>query len=755
VRRERSPPLTVEKNGVPHLVGIAFFVSGIAGLVYQVAWQRILALHSGVGIYSVAIIVAAFMAGLGLGSHLGGRLSLRLAPRRALGVFGALELGIGAFGAGSCALYYDLVYERAATLYSSTWQAAALHVAALILPTGMMGMTLPVLVRATVRDVPSAGATVGLLYAVNILGASAGALLTPWVLIRSFGIRGAVLAAALANATAGLTALGVAAAGWRRNEAGAVSSEAPPEAPGQQRHPFRLWVALYALSGFCALSLEILWFRLLDVAVRSTAFTFGTLLAFYLLGSGLGCLAGIPLAKRLRRPLRAFLLCQCLLLVYAGLAALALVALPTGLPLYEWFVRYWDSPREFALGSDWDASFLFHLYVLLPSALFGPATLLMGLSFPALQRAVHDDAITSGGKVGQLQAANIAGCVAGSLGIGLVSLTAVGTAGSLRLLMLCGVVFALVGMRREGGARSWAALALALVALAASFPTTDGFWRRLHGPRVESFFEEDASGVGGMVQRQPGRWLVFVNGRTHSGLPFGGIHSQLGAAPALVHHAPRDVAIVGLGSGDTAWASACRPETRTVTVFEILGPQPLLMQRLDRREEIPTLRSFLADPRLRIRIADGRNALKQDQTRYDLIEADALLPHVAYAGNLYSVEFFRECARRLKPRGIMCSWAPTARVFLSFTQVFPYVLRDRSGLVLIGSLKPLRVEPDAWLARLESPATRAYLGARLAQDAADMLKSFVEVPRRRNFLPERLNLDLFPRDEFQVPLSRR
>jgi hypothetical protein len=160
--------------------------------------------------------------------------------------------------------------------------------------------------------------------------------------------------------------------------------------------------------------------------VRSTAFTFGTLLAFYLLGSGLGCLAGIPLAKRLRRPLCAFLLCQCLLLAYAGLAALALVSLPAGLPLYEWFVRYWDGPREFALGSDWDASFLFRLYVLLPSALFGPATLLMGLSFPALQRAVHDDAITSGRKVGQLQAANIAGCVSGSLGVGLPSGDALG-----------------------------------------------------------------------------------------------------------------------------------------------------------------------------------------------------------------------------------------------------------------------------------------------------------------------------------------
>jgi hypothetical protein len=119
------------------------------------------------------------------------------------------------------------------------------------------------------------------------------------------------------------------------------------------------------------------------------------------------------------------------------------------------------------------------------------------------------------------------------------------------------------------------------------------------------------------------------------------------------------------------------------------------------------------------------------------------------------VKFIRECARRLKPRGIMCSRAPTARVFLSFTQVFPYVLRDRSGLVAIGSSRPLRVEPDAWLARLRSAEVSAYLGPRLVEDVASMLVDFDEVPHRRNVLPERLNLDLFPRDEFQVPLSQR
>src|SRR5437773_2470645 len=180
--------------GVLPAVGAAFFVSGISALVYQIAWQRILALHSGVGIYSIAMIVAAFMAGL---------------------------------------------------------------------------------------------------------GASAGAWLTPWFLIRYPGSRGAIGIAAAGNVSAGLAALALYA--WLRPReanryepsvpsAGRTASSAP-SASSPPRSLF-LWIGLYASSGFCALALEIVWFRLIDVAVKSRAYTFGTVLAIYLLGAAAGSLAG-------------------------------------------------------------------------------------------------------------------------------------------------------------------------------------------------------------------------------------------------------------------------------------------------------------------------------------------------------------------------------------------------------------------------------------------------------------------------------
>src|SRR5512134_3930907 len=124
-----------------------------------------------------------------------------------------------------------------------------------------MGMSLPLLVRAMLRDVRTAGRTIGYLYGINMLGASAGAFAAPWLLLPSGGIPGAVGVAAAGNLLAGLGALVLAR--------GASAAQGEPEAPesaslGPTTHPFGLWLSLYALSGFVALSLEILWFRLVD-----------------------------------------------------------------------------------------------------------------------------------------------------------------------------------------------------------------------------------------------------------------------------------------------------------------------------------------------------------------------------------------------------------------------------------------------------------------------------------------------------------
>jgi predicted membrane-bound spermidine synthase len=484
----------------------------------------------------------------------------------------------------------------------------------------------------------------------------------------------------------------------------------------------------------------MLWFRIVDIVEKSTAFTFGTVLGVYLLGMGVGSLLAIPWVKRARRPLLTFLRCQCLLVAYSAAAIALLVAVLPETPFYRTFARRLGEIGPFVPNTGVE---LVLVYGALPLLLFGPPTVLMGFSFPILQRGVHDEVRTSGRKVGFLQAANIAGCVLGSLLVALVSLRTIGTAGTLRCLLGLGLGFAAVGAYYYGLRKLWVPAA-GLGLLLTLVPSQDRLWHGLHAlESPDAIVEEDATGVV-LINRQKSVWLFWSQGLRNSRLPYGGVHTVLGAVPAVVHPNPQSVAIIGLGSGDTAWAAGCRRETSDVTVYEIVGPQLHALRRLSESQAIPELRSLLADERYAILTADGRNAVTHGPRLWDVIEIDALWPHSAYAGNLYSVEFLSRCARKLKPRGIMCSWAPTARIHATFRQAFAYVLELSEGKILLGSNEPIPLDVAAWRARLAEPAVQRYLGRARSREVDDYLGS----ARPASGPLMELNEDLFPRDEF-------
>jgi predicted membrane-bound spermidine synthase len=692
------------------------------------------------------------MLGLGLGSHLGGVASTRVTARRALILFAGCELGIAGYGALSRPLFYDWLYVRHGWLYAQPLRGALLHFATLLVPTLLMGMSLPFLTRAMVRRAETAGGTIAFLYGINVLGAAAGALATPWVFMRHYGVAAALWGAVAANLVAGLSALALAL--WRSGAEGAAEAPAggarPATAAGEAGR-FGSWIALYALSGFCALALELLWFRMMEVSVKSSAYTFGTVLALYLFGSGVGAMAGIALAPRIGAPRRAFLACQCLLLLYACAAIALLVWTPPTIQGYSWLYDLWGGRRSFNLGGKMNVGALLRLYVLFPLALFGVPTVLMGLSYPILQRAVQDDPGTSGWKVGVLQAANIAGCVAGSLLVGLGTLTWLGTTGTFRLLAVVGLVFAALGLREPGGRRLFLSLGALLALAAVLVPSQRRFWLRLHGTDVQaSLLEEDATGVVALVPDRKA-WQVWAGGRWHSTLPFSGLHTTLGAAPAVIHPSPREVAIIGLGSGDTAASAGCRRDVdQRVTVFELYAPEQRLLGLLAAQGDAPAkLVQFLDDPRYSFPIADGRNAIDRGGRLYDLIEADALWPTAPYAGNLYSLEFFQMCAGRLRPGGLVTTWLPSSRVRATFLSVFPHAV-EISGQAAIGSLSPIPIDLALWKERLFDPRNVAYLGRPRAMAVWAELQS-VQPVERNPVPPGQINRDLFPRDEFNTP----
>jgi hypothetical protein len=204
------------------------------------------------------------------------------------------------------------------------------------------------------------------------------------------------------------------------------------------------------------------------------------------------------------------------------------------------------------------------------------------------------------------------------------------------------------------------------------------------------------------------------------------------------------VAVIGLGSGDTAWAAGLRRETGSVTVFEISSPQPRILRRIVRERSLPELAGFLADPRVAIRLEDGRRALEALRGEgFDAIETDAIWPESAGSGNLYSLEFFSTCARRLRPGGLMCTWAPTPRVRATFRSVFEHVLDVDGGQILIGSRYPIEIDLPAWEARLRQ--AEGYLGELRARAVLDRLRTLAPASGPIDILPNR---DLVPRDEF-------
>jgi predicted membrane-bound spermidine synthase len=774
-----------------------FVLSGAAALLYQIVWQRLLVLFSGSDVYSSTLVIASFMAGLGIGHLIGGHVADRRSPRTCLKLFALAEAAIAVFGIGSGFLYYDVLYQRLGPLGLPSSVIAPILFVSLLWPTFFMGVSLPLLARATTEDLERAAARIGQLYGFNTLGAAAGALSATWLLLPRFGLSGALWIGAGANLVCALTvlwslrhtAVSASASAATSTSAARVDSaagRAPIE--GRWQPTFIGWAVVYGLAGFLALSLEIVWFRLLGVIVKSTAFTFGTLLAVYLAGLGSGALAGIRSVSRFRRPAAVFLMLQGAVGFATGLVLLIFLGLVTRV---GWLQAYFAGYEPLNVGQNlrrlqlrafiegriftdpahslpWEAVML---YLLVPALLIGPPTFLMGFSFPVLQRLVQTDFERLGRHVGALLVSNIAGSAAGTLLTGWLALNVLGTAGTIKALLILSLVFPVVALlvvprasslstrtflSSRGGGIALAATVILVVLLQ---PRAGMLWSTLHGASVDRIvFGEDATGLSVLRltgEKAPTGTTVFVNGLGQSAMPYGGIHTALGLLPAFIHPHPKRIAVIGLGSGDTAYAAAGRPDVEEITCIEIVGPQLDTLRALVPRYPYGGLSGLLSDPRIHHVAADGRLTLMRASARYDIIEADALRPSSAYSGNLFSDGYFELLRRRLQPQGLAVTWSPTARVHRAFVRVFPYVLVLPD--ILLGSNEPIVFDREAVLARLRDPRAHAHYAR--AGIAADELATayLVEVARYtpdfdRSTLTD-FNTDLFPRDELDRPAA--
>lgn len=693
---------------------------------------------------------------------------------------------------GSKTIYYDYLYLQHYSLAESPSILVVTLFVSLLWPTFFMGVSLPLLARGLTHEIEAAAGTVGALYGINTLGAATGSLVTTWILLRQFGFETILRIGAVLNLSAALCGLLLAVylfhlrGSFQGHAVDAIRDNGALSTVAQEESGFRasFWILIYALSGFIALSLEVLWFRLLGIMLKSTAFTFGSLLAIYLGGLAVGTLLGIALVGRSRMPTRAFLILQAGIGLYAALALSLLIGTVSQLSFLAPFWQYFgeSSPmdvgaaagaiQQYLSGSGpltVDANRLamrfLDLYVILPVFLIGPPTLMMGLSFPYLQKVVQKNAAYLGRRVGWLQTANIAGSMLGTFLTGWVWLPWLGTPGTLRLLaVLAGVFLVLWAQFQSSRSRRWKLVAslgvVALVVSVCSFvPDPATLWAKLHGmPADRITFAEDGTGLSVLKSSRTdfvGPTDVYLNGRSQSWIPYGSIHSMLGALPALIHPNPKEIAIIGLGSGDTVFHVGGRPETAEITCIEIVGPQLSTLDLLASRQDYPALLSILEDKRIRYVISDGRVYIMQHGRKYDIIEADALHPESAYAGNLYSEEYFKLIRDHLNPGGLAVTWSPTGRVYDTFVKVFPYVLSF--DVVLIGSNEPINLDLNVIDARLEDPFTREYYQWSFV-DMKETIRSFLDTYKPKLLGPADVrpavvdtNSDLFPMDEYLIP----
>lgn len=795
IRSSQTPPpslapVDTHRGAFAWLLAV-FFASGFAALLYQVIWQRLLAIFSGADVFSVTIIVAAFMAGLGCGHLVGGHVADRVSRLRCLVWFAAAEIAIALFALASRWFYYDVLYERLGALALPTPLLAGVLFLAVAWPTFFMGVSLPLLARAFTGSLDSAARTVGSLYGWNTLGAAVGAFVTTWFLLRHFDFSTILRLGAAINLLCAASVIPLQRLVGREFEAG----ESPSPSAGATSSVAPLfglpvWLGLYALSGMIALSLEIAWFRVLGVAVKSTSFTFGTLLAIYLGGVASGSIVGSrALVRPSPHPAARFLALQAGIAVYAALALAALTALVDRLPWLAPLWAYFDAPEPLAIlvaietiaahplgflasrAPDAETTRLFFaLYALLPIALIAVPTFLMGLSFPYLQRAVQTDALFLGRRVGWLQTANIAGSLTGSILTGFVLLPMLGTPGTFRLLALLACVFLALWPRARGVGPLHptpivlaAGIAVAIVGL----PGARAFWSKLHATDPDSvLFAEDASGLSLIRPTQPSRaeqgHVVLAGGLELSLIPFGayeGAHTLMGALPLLLHPHPERVGVIGLGSGDTTYAAGGHPDVKTVETIEIVGSQLDVLRAFARENPDPGVARLLSDERFRFYIGDGRTHVRRDPQGYDVIEADALRPGSAYAGNLYSLEYFALLRASLRPGGLAVSWLPTPRVERTFVRSFPHVLLFES--IGIGSESPIPFDRKELLARCNGEWVRSYydaVGIPLCRIVETRLAARAPVrvgPEQDRSRIRDVNSDLFAKDEFLHRGTRR
>jgi spermidine synthase len=744
-------------------LALFFFCSGLSALVYQVLWTRMLGWVFGVTIYAASAVWATFMAGLAIGSYVAGRAGDRV--RSPLRWFGATEMLIGLTALGTPQLL-DVLQQLYVRLYPSlpeslaalTFARLIMAFAVLIVPTVLMGATLPLVLKASTFRSSSLAEQVGLLYGSNAAGAIAGTLAAGLFLIPELGIQRTFFVAAGLNVLVGASAVALSMIA-RPDTLAPTATDAAATGAGAQpvtdRRGLQVILAVFTLSGVVSLALEVVWFRVLTLFLRPTVYGFSVMLATILAGIALGSYIATPLLGRRMRWMTVLAAIELAIGVAIVLSFRPLIYLNqlTG-ELAPTLSRIMPEYLVYPLAGSLLAIF--------------PTALLMGIAFPIGLRLWASHGNHTAERVGLFYSLNVAGAIVGSLGGGFLLLPRFGSETSMALLaaisFASGIALLVVA---PGAARGRVALGAASAAVfgwavwTSPDPFVEFMAQRYAGTSVV-WKEEgvEATVVVHQLGRGPNsRLMMTINGNHQAGTDFPTTfnHRRIGHLPMIVHPGARTALVIGLGGGATAGAVSVH-EGVDVDVVELADAVVSAAKHF-----APINYDVHTRPNVHLRVDDGRNFMMLTPKKYDIITADIIQPIFAGAGNLYSREYFELMRRVLKPGGVVMQWIPgteaeyklIARTFLS---VFPETTAWADGSLFIGSIEPLKLRRRDFEWKLQVPGRaqgmkdvrietfdallqafaagpdeiRAYVGAGpLLTDDRPLAEYFLSLPRDR------------------------
>jgi len=720
---------------------LCLLLSGAAGLVYQIVWMRYLSLFLGHTSYAVVAVLVAFMGGLALGNAWLGARADRV--KRPLALYAWLEIGIGLY-ALLFPFYYDFCHQAYVGL-ARRWQPGSVgllplkfvfSLLAILVPTALMGGTLPVMTKLVTRSLGELRERVSTLYFINSLGAVVGCFLSDFWWIPSIGLQATVFAGAAMNLVVGAAALFV--SGWIKEELGPTSSGAAEPRPGTNAEEtftpteLKLAVVCIGVSGFVAMLYEVVWTRLLALALGSSTHAFSIMLITFITGIAVGAWA-VGRWKKLKQTMDAF-----------GWAELSLaVTLIASMFFYEQ-IPYWFMKLAGVLARRQEVYPLYELvqFLICFAVMFVP-TVCLGMTLPLVSRIATAELARTGRSVGTVFSVNTLGTVLGAGVTGLWLMPWLGLARTLALgIALNAAIAVLVLGRKRSALRPVFAIFVPIVTLLFVLLSgmmfddtwkrafTMGLWRGSPPPNralyqqaiaaVKLAYCRDGAGSTVSVDRSPEQGkeqlTLRVNGKAEASTMSDMVPQLLvGHIPMFLRLDAKEVLVIGLGSGMTCGAVMRHPGVERMQVVEI-SPEVLDAARYFG----PHNDRVLEDPRVRVVIEDAKSFLETTDRKYDVLISEPSNPWMAGVAAVFSLEYYENCRARLASGGVMAQWVQMYEtddyvlqmVLRTFGRVFPsFSIWEPSfgDLLLVGSEQPLEVDLRALQQRLSQPAVKTDL----------------------------------------------